>query len=121
MPCVSSPGCVHLLPRLLTPLAFALWRLPHSVCLCPSRRASQLVVTVTGYQLYNDANEFYFSHECVPPRAANTANTAARFPFSLLISSLSSLLSCRRCDGTGKLTCNKCRGYGYLKKGSDDK
>jgi hypothetical protein len=30
-------------------------------------------------------------------------------------------LSCRRCDGTGKLTCNKCRGYGYLKKGGDDK
>ncbi len=29
--------------------------------------------------------------------------------------------SCRRCDGTGKLTCNKCRGYGYLKKGPDDK
>ncbi len=28
--------------------------------------------------------------------------------------------SCRRCDGTGKLTCNKCRGFGYLKKGPDD-
>lgn len=29
--------------------------------------------------------------------------------------------SCRRCDGTGLLTCNKCRGYGYMKKGPDDK
>jgi len=29
--------------------------------------------------------------------------------------------SCRRCDGTGTLVCNKCRGYGYLKKGPDDK
>jgi hypothetical protein len=30
----------------------------------------QLVVTVTGFQLYRDANEFYFAHECAPARAA---------------------------------------------------
>jgi len=28
--------------------------------------------------------------------------------------------SCRRCDGTGKLACGKCRGYGYLKKGGEE-
>ena len=30
------------------------------------------------------------------------------------------LSSCRRCDGAGKLTCLKCKGYGYLKKGAED-
>ena len=77
------------------------------------------MVTVTGYQLYNDANEFYFSHECV--RLLQSSKN--RVVKASLLTSASSLplLSCRRCDGTGKLTCNKCRGYGYLKKGSDDK
>lgn len=28
--------------------------------------------------------------------------------------------SCKGCDGTGKMTCSKCRGYGYLKKGEGD-
>lgn len=23
--------------------------------------------------------------------------------------------NCRRCDGSGKLTCRKCRGYGFLR------
>lgn len=44
--------------------ACALWRLSSPSFLLTS--SFQLVVTVTGYQLYNDANEFYFSHECVP-------------------------------------------------------
>lgn len=49
-----------------------------------------LVTVTVGFQLYRDANEFYFAHDCV------------------------------RCDGTGKLVCNKCRGYGYLRKGLGD-
>jgi len=28
--------------------------------------------------------------------------------------------SCQRCDGTGKLTCTKCRGPGFLRKGPND-
>jgi hypothetical protein len=100
------------------------WRLP-------TRRAAQLVVTVTGFQLYKDANEFYFAHECAPaththisahPHIRNPAHTF--FPLFRADASPRpaplSLRSCRRCDGTGKLTCNKCRGYGYLKKGPDD-
>ena len=31
-----------------------------------THRLPQLVVTVTGFQLYKDANDFYFSHECAP-------------------------------------------------------
>ena len=33
---------------------------------------------------------------------------------------LSAPRSCRKCDGTGKLACGKCRGYGYLKKGGEE-
>ena len=33
-------------------------------------RTSQLVVTVTGFQLYKDANEFYFSQECAAAAAS---------------------------------------------------
>lgn len=50
----------------------------------------QLVTVTVGFQLYKDANEFYFAHDCP------------------------------RCDGTGKLVCNKCKGYGFLRRGPDD-
>ena len=45
-------------------------------------------------------------------RRRRAAVTRARSP--------TPLFSCRRCDGAGKMTCSKCRGYGYLKKGPDD-
>jgi len=77
------------------------------------------VVTVTGFQLYKDANEFYFSHECVQNDGGGTHRLFCSR--SQPAQSFRAPNSCRRCDGAGKLTCNKCRGYGYLKKGPDDK
>jgi hypothetical protein len=38
------------------------------------------VVCVTGFQLYKDANEFYFSFECVSP-PAQRAVTQRSAPF----------------------------------------
>ena len=80
---------------------------PLSLLLLPP---AQLVVTVTGFQLYKDANEFYFSQECAVAASAAAARASSPAP----------PCSCRRCDGAGKMTCSKCRGYGYLKKGPDD-
>lgn len=65
----------------------------NSACVTP--RTAQLVVTVTGYQLYNDANEFYFSHECVRllQSSKNTTGDTHTFPSSLLTSCLLYLCS----------------------------
>jgi hypothetical protein len=41
-----------------------------------AHRLPQLVVTVTGFQLYKDANEFYFSHECVQNDGGGTDSFA---------------------------------------------
>ena len=87
------------------------------------------MVCVTGFQLYKDANEFYFAFECV---AAPPGTRAARWlPHAFSLSAAApraerrsarcfAARSCRRCDGTGKLVCAKCRGYGYLKKGGEE-
>lgn len=38
--------------------------LPPPICgACPPL---QLVAAVTGFQMYKESNEFYFSHECAP-------------------------------------------------------
>ena len=83
------------------------------------------MVCVTGFQLYKDANEFYFSFECVPPPAQRALPHAAH-AFCVALPSCAERRahapprSCRKCDGTGKLACGKCRGFGYLKKGGEE-
>lgn len=49
-----------------------------------------IVAGVAGFQLVKDGMDKYFTSECT------------------------------RCDGTGKLTCRKCRGYGFL-RGTQEK
>mmetsp|Transcript_28981 Transcript_28981/g.40020 ORF Transcript_28981/g.40020 Transcript_28981/m.40020 type:complete len:172 (-) Transcript_28981:115-630(-) len=50
-----------------------------------------LVAAVAGFQLTKEVSEKFFTAEC------------------------------RQCDGTGRLTCRKCRGYGFLRRAPEMK
>jgi hypothetical protein len=48
---------------------------------------------------------------------ADGASSVPGFPWQVTKDAMSNYFTanCRRCDGTGKLTCRKCRGYGFLR------
>ena len=82
--------------------------------------ASSCTRTPTSFTLPSSAS---LRRRRAAPRAAPCAlfpRSAAALRAELRRARRLAPRSCRRCDGTGKLACGKCRGYGYLKKGGEE-